>query len=252
MLGRENYAAISLAQLGGNRFAPANLEGKLANLSEESSGSDLSFEELNVIKDLSAGGEIQVERKGQQAFMLKNQAKLIFSANKTPRFHEQGRAIRSRLLVIPFDHTIEKPDASVEERLLQEVPKICSMLIRRIQENLKAHNGKFKVYRGGAVTATAQEKVLLAGNSAIEWSKEMLESSVSIHESKYITCIEAYTRYATWCQENNYRPMNSHQFGYVMTHGGLTPAVSTSSVKKIGGKVTRVYPHTQWKEEVLV
>lgn len=251
VLGRNNYSTISLAQLGGNRFAPANLEGKLANISEESSGSDLSFEELNVIKDLSAGGEIQVENKGQKPFVLRNRAKLIFSANKTPRFHESGRAIRSRLLVIPFDHTIEYPDANVEKRLISEVPKITSMLVRRIQENLRTNQGKFKVSRGGQPAQAAQERVLLSGNSVIEWSKDQVESSVMVPEEKYIQAQEAYARYTQWCQENNFRPVNSTVFGYTMSHSVVTVVAGGSKVRRVGNKTVRIYPHTQWKEEVV-
>lgn len=251
LLGRDNYSAISLAQLGENRFAPANLEGKLANISEESSGSDLSFEQLNIIKDLSAGGETQVERKGKQAFMLRNQAKLIFSANKTPKFHESGKAIRRRLLVIPFDHKIENPDANVEKLLIAEVPKICSMLVTRIQQNTRSNNGKFIVSRGGSAAFEAQDKILLAGNSVVEWGKICLESSAHLPETIYITCQDAYSRYSQWCQENNFKATNSVTFGYTMTHGVLTGAVVNSKIIRVSGKVVRVYPRTQWKEEVV-
>lgn len=250
LLGRENYSAISMSQLASNRFAPANLEGKLANVSEESSGAELSFEEMNIIKDLSAGGEIQVERKGQNPFNLRNRAKMIFSANKPPRFREQGVAIRRRLLVIPFDFQITAADPRIEKTLLQEVPKICSMLVTRIQENLKANGGRFVVSRGGADAAAAQERVLLAGNSVVEWGKSSLDSSVSLSEDRYIACKEAYTRYTLWCEENNYKPMNSVAFGHSMMNV-LTPIAKGTRVIRVGGKPTRVYPHTQWKEEVI-
>lgn len=252
LLGQQNYSTISLSQLGGNRFAPANLEGKLANVSEEASGTELSFEELNVIKDLSAGGEIQVERKGQHPFSLKNQAKMIFSANKTPRFKEQGVAIRRRLLVIPFEHVIENKDSRIEDRLKREIPKICSMLVKRIQDNLRINGGRFLVSRGGAAAQEAQDRVLLAGNSVVEWGKDNLDSSLSIPDTKYITCQEAYSHYTVWCEQNKFRAVNSKQFGYMMTHGVLTNAIKESKTVKIGGKATRVYPHTCWKEEALV
>lgn len=251
VLGKENHSSMSISQLSGNRFAPAGLEGKLANISEESSGTDLSAEEVNVIKALSAHGSLRVENKGEKGFDLVNQAKLIFSANKTPRFHESGNAIRRRLLVIPFDYTFSNPDPNVEKKLLAEVPKICSMLVRRIQDNLRANEGKFKVSRGGASAQSAQDKILLAGNSVVEFGRENIESNLDIPEEKYIGCREAYERYKIWCEENNYRMVNSNQFGQTMTHGVLTAAISTSKVIKVGGKPTRVYPRTQWKEEVL-
>lgn len=251
LLGRENYSAISMSQLATNRFAPANLEGKLANISEESSGTDLSFEELNIIKDLSAGGEIQVERKGQHPFNLRNHSKMIFSANKTPRFREQGVAIRRRLLAIPFEYNITERDPRVEKRLLAEIPKICSMLVSRIQENVNSNGGRFIVSRGGAVAQEAQDRVLLAGNSVIEWGRDHVESTLSLSEEQYIACQEAYTRYTHWCQENNYKPVNSKSFGQMMARGVLSNAVGGSIVKKIGGKPIRIYPRAQWKEVIL-
>lgn len=250
LVGQGNYAAISLPQLGGNRFAPANLEGKLVNLSEESSGTEMSFEEMNAIKNLSAGGDIEAERKGQQAFTFNNKAKLIFSANKTPRFKEAGPAIRRRMLVIPFDHKITNPDKRVENRLIADIPKICSMLVRRIQENVLTNGGRFVVSRGGASAQEAQEKVLMAGNSVVEWAKECLESDAGLSEDKYISGNEAFQKYTQWCLTNNFKATNSAQFGYLLTHGVLSSAVKSSKVLRIGGKSVRVYPRTQWKEDV--
>lgn len=251
LLGKTNYSAVSMSQLGYNRFAPASLEGKLANVSEESSGTDLGFEALNVIKDLSAGGEIMAERKGQSHFMLKNTAKLIFSANKTPRFHESGKAIRSRLLVIPFDHTIENPDSSVENRLIAEVPKICSMLVKRIQDNLKVNGGRFKVSRGGEAAISAQEKVLLAGNSVVEFGKENIESGLEVPEGKYIGAREAYDRYKNWCEDSNYKALNVNQFGQIFARHVIGAAMDGSKVIRVSGKNVRVYPRTQWKEALV-
>lgn len=251
LVGRGNYSAISLSQLGGNRFAPANLEGKLVNLSEESSGSDLTFDQVNVIKDLSAGGEIQVEHKGEKPFILRNRAKLFFSANKPPRFHEQGKALRSRLLAVPFDFTIERPDSTVERKLLGEVPKIFSMLVTRTQENVSANGGRFLVARAGNTGATAQDKMLLAGNSVVEWGKNAIESSAVLSEDDYVRCNDAFSKYKTWCDENNFKSVNAISFGIFMTGGVLNPAFSRSKIRKIGGKPVRVYPRTQWKEQIL-
>lgn len=251
LVGKENYSAVSIFQLGGHRFAPANLEGKLVNISGESSGSELSSQELNVIKELSAGGELEVERKGQQGFTFRNRAKLVFSANKPPRFHEQGNAIRRRLLSIPFDFTIERGDSNVEDRLVAEVPKIMSMLIPRIQANLKENDGKFRVSRGGMAAALSQERVLTAGNTAVEWGKEKLESNLTVPEESYISCQEAYKHYSQWCEENGHKIQNSHVFGQYLIRHVLSGAVKGSKTLRVGGKPTKVYPRTRWKEEAI-
>lgn len=251
LLGKDNFTSVSIPQLGQNRFAPAALEGKLANLSEESSGYEMSFEEMNIIKNLSAGGEIFAERKGVQGFTFHNRAKMIFSANKTPRFKEQGHAIRRRLLVIPFDHTFSAPDPRIEKQLLEDVPGICALLVRRIQENVKANGGRFLVSRGGAAAHEAQEKVLLQGNSVVEWANEKLESSLDLPKDTYVPVTEAFQNYTHWCFENNYRPANKGAFGANMTNLVLSKAAATSVCKKINDKVIRVYTRTRFKENDL-
>ena len=249
LLGKENTSSMSIAQLSGNRFAPAGLEGKLANISEESSGTDLTTEEVNVIKALSAAGSIRVENKGEKGFDLTNFAKLIFSVNKIPRFHESGKAIRRRLLAVPFDATFAIEDPKIEKMLLKETPKICSMLVTRIQDNTRMHHGVFKVSRGGADAQNTQERVLLAGNSAVEWGKECLDSSLDIPEEKYIVVNDAYHKYKVWCEENTYKPMNSKSFGHTLTHGVLCSTIKESKVIRVGKDTKRVFPRTQWKEE---
>jgi len=249
LVGAANFSSVSLSQLSGNRFSPASLEGKLVNISEESSGVDLSPSECNIVKDLSAGGIIEVERKGEHPFDLTNRAKLIFSANKPPRFHEHGRALRRRLLVVPFDYSIQVPDKGVEDRLSADTPKILSMLVSRTQENISANGGHFVVSRGGQAGVQAQEKVLLSGDSVVEFASSCLESGLSVPEETYVSCKEAYDKYKVWCGENNYRATNSKQFGHMMVHGALSPVVDNSKPKRIGGKVVRIYSRTRWKDE---
>jgi P4 family phage/plasmid primase-like protien len=253
LVGKENYSSISVPQLGSNRFAPASLEGKLINLSEESSGYDMGFEEMNVIKNLSAGGEIFAERKGVQGFVFQNKAKMIFSANKTPRFREGGHALKRRLLAIPFDYTFTSPDPRIEKQLLLEVPKIMSMLIRRIQENVKTNGGRFVVHRGGKSAQDAQDKVLLAGNTVIEWAKEEVESSTNIPEQTYIPTSDAYMKYSTWCQQNNYKTVNKGLFSHFMYERVVTPAVHRDdNVIKVGNKAARVFKRTRYREEAVL
>jgi P4 family phage/plasmid primase-like protien len=252
IVGDGNYSALSTLQLTTNRFAPAQLEGKLVNLSEESSGDSINLSEMDILKNLSAGGEITVERKGVDGFNLKNQAKLIFSANKTPRFQDQGHAVTRRLLALPFDYTITRPDPRVESALLAEVPAIVSMLVRRIQENIRRHGGRFVVARGGLAAAEAQRKVLTSGNSVVEWAKECVESSVDLPESKYIVISEAYAHYSNWCEVNGYRhKMNKSNFGRAMLDYVVTHAEGASTFVRHGGKVARVYRRTAFKEGAM-
>ena len=252
MLGKHNFSAISIQQLGGNRFAPANLEGKLANLSEESSGYEMSHEEMNVIKNLSAGGEMMAERKGSQGFLFKNKAKLVFSANKPPRFKENGVALQRRMVAIPFDHKITDPDSRIEDKLIAEVPAIVSMLVRRIQENIKI-NGRFLVSRGGAVATKTRDDLIFSGNTVMEWAKEHVESGVEIPENTYIECAESFHKYKNWCEENGYRFVNKGLFSHYMFARVVSRSVLNDDNRmRVAGKQVRVFKRTKWKDEAYV
>lgn len=252
MIGKENYSAVSIQQLGSNRFAPSQLEGKLANISSESSGYEMTLEEMNVIKNLSAGEEMMAERKGLQGFLLHNTAKLIFSANKAPRFKEDGLAIQRRMLAIPFDYVIEKSDTRVEERLFAEIPKIVSLLVRRIQENVKLNDGFFRVSRGGVVAQKTQERLLMGDDSVIEWSKEEIDAKEEYSEDACIPVTESFARYTQWCRSNNFMPQNRMHFSRRMYRFVLPPNIDAAkNMIRVGEKTQRVFKRTKWKEREL-
>jgi P4 family phage/plasmid primase-like protien len=248
LVGKSNYAGVSLQQLGSNRFAAASLEGKLVNISGESSDHEMSVAEMNVIKELSSGEVTQIERKGQDLFSFKNQAKLVFSANKPPKFQEHGHALKRRLLVIPFDYKIANPDSKVSDRLIEEVPAIMSMLVRRIQDNVARHHGRFVVYRGGGPGEQAQHRILAQGNSVVDWAKDHVFSSASLEEEQWITVEDAYAQYRNWIQENGFKHFkNKIWFGKDMVDFVITPAAGKSSIIKKDGKAFRVYRRTRFK-----
>lgn len=247
VLGEANVSAVNIQQLTRNRFAPANLEGKLANLSEESSGTDLDSDQLNLLKNLSAGGEMQIERKGEQGYSFRNKAKLIFSANKIPRFHENSEAIKRRLVVIPFDYMIVDKDANVERKLVDEAPAILAMLVKRIQLNIAANGGKFIVARGSQVHQETQNQFLTAGNSAIEWANDELEFGLGLQDEDYVLPKEAYAKYRAWCGEAGIdRPMTLIAFGRTMT-SFIVPKTDANGVKKINGMTVRVYRRVKFR-----
>lgn len=253
MIGKGAYSTISIQQLGSNRFAAANLDGKMANFSEESSGYRMNLEDMNILLNLSAGGETQAEKKGEQGYTFKNRAKLIFSANKTPQFANKGDALTRRMLALPFEHKFTIPDSRVESRLIEEVPKIISLLVRRIQENLKNHGGRFVVSRGGQAAEVAQKKVLDAGDTAIEWAADFIESKSEYSEEQCVSISDAYAQYRKWCQENGYdRASSIRNFSHALYRSVIDPTVERhKNIVKVNGKSARVFKRTVWKDKMV-
>lgn len=246
MMGKENVSTVSIQQLTTNRFMPALLENKLVNLSEESSGKELNSEQLNVLKNLSSGGEMTVERKGLDGYTTRNRAKLIFSANRPPNFLETGTAIKRRLVVIPFDYHISDPDARVGRKLIEEAPGIVAMLIRRVREKLKEEGGRYRVSRGEKVGADAQKKLLFQNNPVMEWFEDTLEGVLDANAK--IPVSEAFANYQQWCDEAGVKfPLTRAQFGVVVRN--LLPATSLPSITKINNKTVRIFRLAKWKDQ---
>ena len=121
-LGPSNTVALSLHKIESDRFASANLLGKLANICP-----DLPSEHLagtSAFKAITGGDDLQAEYKYQAPFRFKPVCKLVFSANHPPRSADASYAFFRRWLVVPFEMTFEAtdkiPSEVLDSRLAQE------------------------------------------------------------------------------------------------------------------------------------
>lgn len=83
LLGSKNVSAVTMQQLSTNRFAKAQLFGKLANIYADISHTRV--EDLENFKAIGTADEIEAEKKGMQLFKFRPHAKLIYSANIPPK-----------------------------------------------------------------------------------------------------------------------------------------------------------------------
>ena len=100
LLGEDNIAALDLAELS-DRFKPASLCGKLANIGDDIG--DKFVCNASIFRKLVTGDRITVEKKGQDPFEFNNYAKFLFSANTIPQIKDPTGAVQRRLLIIPFN-----------------------------------------------------------------------------------------------------------------------------------------------------
>jgi putative DNA primase/helicase len=117
LLGKDNVSAVSLQELETNRFAKADLFGKLANLYADLP--DTALKSVGTFKMLTGGDPIRGERKFQNSFVFVNHAKLTFSCNVVPEVYEDTIAFFRRWIIIQFPHTFdgEKADKSLLTKL---------------------------------------------------------------------------------------------------------------------------------------
>lgn len=131
LLGPDAIAAESLQNLSTQRFAPAELDGKLANLCD-----DLPYDRplaaTGVLKILTGEGEFTGERKFLPKFKFRFDGKLIANANRTPEVRDDTYAFWRRLVAIPWEVTIPEAerDPVLVDRLLAELPGILNLALR--------------------------------------------------------------------------------------------------------------------------
>jgi len=112
LLGRNNVSNISLQELASDRFASADLYGKLANICGDLPATPIR--DTGLLKALTGGDEISAQFKFKNRFKFRSFAKLVFSANQLPKFEDKSDGFWDRLLIIPMETRVrftagEKP-----------------------------------------------------------------------------------------------------------------------------------------------
>lgn len=136
-LGRTNVANKSLHKLEADRFAAAQLVGKLANVC-----ADLPTEHLggtSTFKAITGGDEISSEFKHRDSFDWTPFARLVFSANALPRSTDSSQGFFDRWLVLPFSKVFRGTDREIpRHELLAELttPRELSGLLNRALDSL--------------------------------------------------------------------------------------------------------------------
>lgn len=103
LAGRENVSNLDIGQIG-EGFLTAELCGKLVNISGETgSGTKggITKSDGELLKRLSDGQSVKVQRKYSQPFDLENHAKLWFVTNTLPDFGDTSSGLHRRLRIIP-------------------------------------------------------------------------------------------------------------------------------------------------------
>lgn len=114
LLGEANYSAVALQDFSDNRFATAELYGKLANICGDI---DATFIQNTArIKQLSGDDKMNAERKGEHPFKFLFWGKAIFSANAIPGAADSSRGWLRRWEVIQFPYEPTKPDPTLSDR----------------------------------------------------------------------------------------------------------------------------------------
>lgn len=137
--GQENYSAVSLHQLAEDRFAAANLYGKMLNVAADLSAAHV--EDVSMYKLMTGEDPVNANRKYGGQFAFVNRALFVFSANEIPTVGESSKAYSERVKPFHFPNSFAgREDPAIEARIMAEIPGVLNRLIRAHQR--RAARGK--------------------------------------------------------------------------------------------------------------
>ncbi len=224
---------VHFEDIGEDKFATAELAGKLVNVSSEFS----TYARLSDgrIKGIVAGDELRAQRKHQQPFDFRPFAKHIITTNNLPRSRDKSLGFYSRFKIIPFHRVFMKQEeidcleddglketcmvrnTFLEEELKKELDGILLWAIYGLKDLLKSrgfcHSGQAEKLRNVFKVRCA---------SVESFMEERIDTSCCTENTNLPELRRAYISY---CKEYKIPPETDRQFD--------------SSIKNLGYEIAK-------------
>jgi putative DNA primase/helicase len=210
--GPANVSNLSLQRLESDRFAVANLVGKLANVC-----ADLPSERARdaaVFKAITGCDRLTAEFKYGHPFEFTPFARLLFSANYLPLSREGSRAYAERWLILPFERTFRSTTQEIPRRVLDARlgrPEELSGALNRALPALRRIRGLTKFGRTES-TDRGLSDLQVAGDPLIAW----LEAGTVPRADGMVTQERLYLAYSSACTAMNRPTITRQMFGRLL------------------------------------
>jgi P4 family phage/plasmid primase-like protien len=215
-LGEANCSHRSLQDLDKNRFAAANLYGKLANTFADLKSLKLS--ETGNFKMLVSGDSITAERKFEHPFSFRNYSKLIFSANEIPESDDKTDAFYRRWIIFHFDKKFQ--NGNEDTKLINQLttPEELSGLL-----NLALIALTKLINQGGFHDKDIEQTKRDYEENTNDVNAFLYqECLVDIANPEYSTlATDAYAAYVNFCTQRRTRAVDMNIFGKKLAAHGI-------------------------------
>jgi P4 family phage/plasmid primase-like protien len=195
-LGEQNIASVSLHDLENNRFAPAQLFRRHANIQ-----SDISYEELrraSKFKSLTGGDLITAENKHEPPFQFRSYAKLAFSANALPKSLDTSYAFFRRWILVPFNRRFDKAKADSSILTKLTTPTELSGLLNLALDSLHRLLARGD-FTGSESVETLRSKYELMSAPAVAFIDQCIDEDAEAYEVKS----DVYKAFRLFCKFRN-------------------------------------------------
>jgi putative DNA primase/helicase len=206
-LGKQNVSSIPLQVIANNRFALAELYGKMADVYPDLPA--VALKDTGLFKSLVTGEMISGEYKFRGRFDFEPYAKLLFSCNKMPQTPDDTDAFFRRWLILAFPNQFladnPKTDPNLKEKLTtpEELSGILNWALEGLQHLLK--QGKFST--GETVEQTRDRYTLLSNPVRAFAEKRLVVASGKVETKEAV-----YNAYIQFCGEHNLPTISKNVF----------------------------------------
>jgi len=222
-VGAENVAHVGLHELGSNRFAAAELYGKLANLCGDIPNRKPAS--VATFKAITGGDPIPAERKYGHPFTFEPFSRFVFSANSVPDSPDTSPAYLRRWLVIPFPNRFEgdKADRNLLDKLTtpEELSGFLSLAVEAyLCLRKRAHFS----------TAESTDQAKLAFEEDVAHVLTFLREKAFVDAKADVDRAKLADAYRDWCEFEAHRAPLTRQkfFEEVRQH---VPGISRKTVR---------------------
>ena len=209
LVGVKNCCCVPMANLA-DRFGKAPLTEKLLNVVEDMSviqeGGGVAGVE-GYFKQITAGEEIPVERKGVDAYKAPVTARMVFATNTLPYIGDRSKAMWDRSRIIPFNQRIrgtarQNPNLP-DEIVAEELPGVLNWALVGLAKLRKLT--QFPECPEGLALKEAHRM-------DCDHEREFLTEHVEAAPGCWVSSDQLFKKYQAWMLENNYRPTGAANF----------------------------------------
>lgn len=204
LLGHDNVSTVSLGKIGSN-FNAAMLNGKLANIVEESPTKEIDSESF---KNIIGGGSITMEKKYKDPIRGSVHARFIFATNHMPVFKDRSAGLVDRLEFLKFPRYFKESerDYGLKDILMNELPGILNWVL----EVLPIDKKTFRLVIPKPSVELKQEYEV-DSNSIMYFVSECIE--ITSRPIDVCNQVDLYRAYCLFCQYENIAPLSNKKFG---------------------------------------
>lgn len=205
LLGAENTVAVSLHSFVNNRFAPARLFGRLANICGDIPATYI--EDTAKIKELAGQDRIDAEEKGRDPFSFEYWGKSIFSCNGLPGSADGSAGWLRRWEIISFPYAPKQVDRGLRDRLSRPA-ELRGILVKAVTAlRMLMDRGDFV---RGASAEDVHRDFAIRSNKLLAW----IDDEMIMHPDGWYPRGELLRSFRWWDANENPsgKAMSSHTF----------------------------------------